>query len=78
MKDESVLFNPDNNRFCLMNKTMAFIWDQLGPGASADEISNALAKSFSGISATDAQADVTSALAQLVDLGLVSATKRGD
>ena len=77
LKDESVLFNPDNNRFCLLNATMAFIWEKLGPGASAEEISAALANSFSGISRSEAEADVSSALAQLVDLGLVCATNSG-
>lgn len=74
LKDESVLFNPNTNRFCLLNKTMAFIWEKLDSGASAEEISAALAGSFSGISPAEAREDVAQALAQLVDLGLASAS----
>jgi hypothetical protein len=74
LKDESVLFNPDTNRFCLLNGTMAFIWEQLAPGASAEQISSALEGSFSGISRADVRADVDMALAQLVDLGLATAS----
>jgi hypothetical protein len=78
LKDESVLFNPDTNRFCLLNKTMAFIWERLESAASAEDISTALAGSFAGISRTQAQADVTTALSQLVELGLASASNTAD
>lgn len=70
LKDESVLFNPDNNRFCLLNRTMGFIWERLDPGASVDEISTSLAENFAGVSQAGAREDVALALAQLVDLGL--------
>jgi hypothetical protein len=76
LKDESVLFNPDTNRFCLLNGTMAFIWEKLDPGASVDEISAALAERYSGVSQAQVRDDVAQALAELVDLGLASTSNQ--
>jgi hypothetical protein len=73
MKDESVLFNPGTNKFCLLNKTMAFIWSRLEQSSSADQISSEIVRNFAGVSESEARSDVEHALSQMIDLGLLVA-----
>jgi hypothetical protein len=74
LKEESVLFNPGTNKFCLLNKTMSFIWSSLEQPASADQIGNTLARSFAGVTENEARKDAESALSQMLELGLLVAS----
>jgi hypothetical protein len=71
LKDESVLFNPKTNKFCLLNRTMAFIWSRVEQGVTAEEIAAQICRSFSGVSNEQASADVQDALARMIDLELL-------
>jgi len=71
MKDESVLFNPKTNKFCLLNRTMAFIWSSVDQNGTPEEISTALCRSFSGVTDERARADVDQALQEMVALDLL-------
>jgi len=73
LKDESVLFNPSTNKFCLLNKTMAFIWSSLENPCSSEEISNGIVRNFAGVTETEALPDVERALSQMLELGLLVA-----
>ena len=73
LKDASVLFNPNTNKFCLLNSTMAFIWSRLEQEASADEIAAQVCRSFAGVSADQAGADVRQALEAMMELDLLVA-----
>jgi hypothetical protein len=77
LKDESVLFNPGTNKFCLLNTTMAFIWTKLEQQSTADQISGEIVKTFDGVSETEARSDVERALSQMLELGLL-VTAAGD
>jgi PqqD family protein of HPr-rel-A system len=72
MKDETVLFNPRNGRFCVLNKTAAFIWNQLEEPRSSTEICAALAANFAGAASAAVRADVSRALDELQDAGCVT------
>jgi hypothetical protein len=74
LKDASVLFNPSTNKFCLLNSTMAFIWSRLEQEASAEEIAAQVCRSFAGVSADQAGADVKQALEAMMELDLLVAT----
>jgi hypothetical protein len=74
MKDESVLFNPGTNKFCLLNKTMAFIWTSLEQPSSVDQIASRVTSSFSGVTDNQAFSDAEHALSQMLELGLLVAT----
>jgi len=73
LKDASVLFNPNTNKFCLLNATMAFIWSRVEQSATAAEIAEAICRSFAGVSREQADADVRQALDQMLDLELLVA-----
>jgi hypothetical protein len=77
LKDESVLFNPGTNKFCLLNKTMAFIWTSLEQPSSVDQIGNRIANSFAGVTETEARSDAERALSQMLELGLLVANNSG-
>ena len=74
MKDESVLFNPATNKFCLLNKTMAFIWSSLETSSSSQQISTRIVESFAGVTETEAHSDVERAVSQMLELGLLIAS----
>ena len=65
MKDETVLFNPGNNKFCVLNATASFIWHSLDRPQSAEEITVALVQHFANVEPTQAQRDVKLALTEL-------------
>ena len=58
MKDETVLFNPVNQKFCVLNVTAAFIWQALDQPKTSEQIAAALADNFSSVGLDQAQQDV--------------------
>jgi hypothetical protein len=71
MQGESVLYNPGNNRFCLLNSTAAFLWSKLETPQSVQELAECIESHFEGIDAGHAHSDIEAALAQLVDVDCV-------
>jgi len=65
MKDETVLFNPANNKFCVLNATAALIWGLLEQPRSVDEIVSAVRARFASVDAVRAEEDVQHALEEL-------------
>ena len=65
MKDETVLFNPANNKFCILNATAAFIWQSLEQPKSAEQIATAMASQFANVGLEQAEQDVRRALDDL-------------
>lgn len=71
MQEETVIYNAANGKFCMLNETAAFIWDQLDEPRTAEEISTRLCDSFDGVDFTHAERDVRKALDQLVEQEMV-------
>jgi hypothetical protein len=71
LKDECVLFNQKTNKFFMLNRTMAFIWSRLEQTATPSQISEELQKSFAGVTAEQAHADVELALREMLELELL-------
>ena len=71
MKGETVLFNPANSKFCVLNATAAFIWNMLDSPRTQTEISAAVAAHFANVDPERAEHDVGVALAQLRDIECV-------
>lgn len=65
MKDETVLFNPANSKFCVLNVTAAFIWQSLEQPHTAEEIATAVSKHFANVDVAQAQLDVQRTLSEL-------------
>ena len=65
MKGETVLFNPANNKFCVLNATAAFIWQSLDRPRTAQEIATEVASHFANVGLEQAEQDVQRALTEL-------------
>ena len=74
MKDETILFNPLNNKFCVLNATAAFIWQALEQPQTAERIAAGLTSHFANVGMEQARRDVESALGELhaIDCVVVS------
>ena len=73
MHEETILFDPATKRFCLLNGTAAFLWDQLQEPCTADQVSRGLRQRFADVDTERVERDVQAALQQLADLALVVA-----
>ncbi|MDP9264332.1 MAG: PqqD family protein, partial [Acidobacteriota bacterium] len=62
----SVLFNPQNNKFCVLNQTAGFLWQLLEQPRTLDEMVAALKDSYDGADQADASKDVQEAVEQLM------------
>ena len=71
MKNETVLFNPQNNKFCLLNHTAACVWQQLEQPRTVAELVQALQNNFSGVEAAQAEKDVQKVLQDLTQVECV-------
>ena len=71
LKDEMLLFNGSDNKFFVMNITAAFLWERLREPAGEEALAEALCKSFSGIAADQALADVRQTVKSMLELGLL-------
>jgi hypothetical protein len=74
MKDETVLFNPANNKFCVLNATAAFIWQFLDEPKTVEQITSGLQSTFANVDPKQAEKDVRQALEALrgIDCVVVS------
>jgi len=72
MKDETVLFNPANRKFCVLNVTAAMIWDILDRPRTVTEIVGSICEKYSGVDAGQVEQDVRKALDELRGIACVS------
>ena len=78
MQDESILFDPASNRFCLLNQTAAFIWDRLESPATEAELAAALCEAFDAAEPALVASDVHHTLAQLSELAFVAIAAKAE
>src|SRR5215469_2733647 len=71
MKNESVLFQPQTNQFCLLNATAAFVWKELEHQRTISDHASALCDHFDGISLANAISDVEKTLNELLSLSFL-------
>ncbi|MGE3525914.1 MAG: PqqD family protein [Gemmatimonadales bacterium] len=71
MQQETILFDPGSNRFCLLNGTAAFLWEKLGEPATVDQLSAHVCQAYEGVDKTTASKDVTKALEELSALAII-------
>ena len=65
MKNESVLFQPKTNQFCLLNATATFLWTQLDQPRSISELADRLCQRFDAVNMTEAVRDVEKVVEEL-------------
>ncbi len=68
MKNESVLFQPQANKFCLLNVTAALVWNQLEKPRTVSELAQGLCEHFDGVSMPDAIRDIEKIVNELLSL----------
>jgi hypothetical protein len=71
MHGETVLFNPQSNKFCLLNPTAAKVWSILEAPSSPDAIVNE--RAYSGADSASVAKDVAKVLEEMAHLQFVVA-----
>jgi hypothetical protein len=75
MKNESVLFHPQTNQFCLLNATAAFLWNQLERPCTVSELARKLCDHFDGVTLTEAIQDVERTVSELLSLKCLTSSQ---
>ncbi len=76
MKSETVLFNPANSKFCVLNSTAAFIWEVLEHPQTAQQIAAKITSSFAGVKPEQAEQDVRRVLSELQGIECIVSPKQ--
>jgi Coenzyme PQQ synthesis protein D (PqqD) len=71
LQDETILFDPQQNQFCLLNRTASFIWNQLATPASSHALASKICQSFSGVALDNAVRDANCALEEMRSLNFI-------
>jgi len=71
MRNEMVLFNARNGKFCLLNATAAHLWGRLDTPQTVDELVASVEASFAEVDADAASRDIETALSQLLQADCV-------
>jgi hypothetical protein len=74
LQDEIILFNPQQNKFCMLNKSASFIWTKLKTPASAENLARELRDAFCGVTTEQALEDTKKTLDNFVSLGVAHAS----
>jgi hypothetical protein len=72
MKNESVLFQPQTNQFCLLNATATFVWSQLDRPCTVTDLAQAVCDHFDDVSLPEAIRDVEQTLNELQSLSYLT------
>ena len=75
MKNESVIFHPKTNQFCMLNGTATFIWSQLEQPRTPSELATMLCDHFDGVSMDEAVRDVKQTVDQLIILDCLTSSQ---
>lgn len=71
LRDDSILFHPGLNRFCILNRTSSLIWHKMQVPVTPEQIAAELSSSFSDTTPDDVLRDVHAAIDKLRELELV-------
>ena len=72
LNGELLLFNGATNKFFVMNRTAACMWEKMKQPTSEPALAAALCEHFKGLTEKQALADVQETLKNMRDLGLIS------
>jgi hypothetical protein len=71
LQDETILFDPAQNRFCVLNRAASFIWSQLETALTTDTLAAEICRRFSGVSIEVAVPETNRALQEMLSLKFV-------
>ena len=78
MQEESILFDPASNRFCLLNQTAAFIWERLESPVTEAELAAAVCDAFDAAEPAQVATDVQHTLERLTELEFVAIAAKAE
>jgi hypothetical protein len=71
LQEETILLEPIQNRFCVLNHTATFIWNQLGTPRTKEALASEICENFASVTMETALADAERTLELLRSLRLV-------
>jgi hypothetical protein len=71
MQDETILYHPGTNQFCLLNPVAAFLWERLDSPCTASQLLAAVGESFENVDSAAARKDIEDILQRFTDLAFV-------
>jgi hypothetical protein len=71
LQEETILFDPQKNQFCLLNRTASFIWKELATPTSSEVLGAKICENLSGVALDNAIRDSNGALEQMRSLNFV-------
>ena len=74
MLEETILLNPANKQFCVLNETSTLLWNRLAEPCSVDDLAAEVCESFDGVDLETATADVRRVLEEFERLELITET----
>jgi hypothetical protein len=72
LNGELLLFNGTTNKFFVMNRTAACMWEKMKEPTSEQALASALCQHFKGLTEKQALEDVKETLKNMRDLGLIA------
>jgi hypothetical protein len=72
LNGELLLFNGKTNKFFVMNKTAAFVWEKIKQPTDEQALASALCQNFKGLTEGQALEDIKETIKNMRDLGLIS------
>jgi hypothetical protein len=71
IQEELIVFNPQSGKFCILNQTSTSMWALLKHPSSAEQLAEAVTRSFGGVDIGQARHDVEIMLQDMLKLSLV-------
>ena len=71
MKDESILYVPSAECYCVLNPSAAALWKALSSPKTEDELAALLCEEFDGVTPDSALSDVKTVLAEMGEMSIV-------
>ena len=71
LQEELLLFQPQTNVFCVLNRTASLLWTCLEQPTTVEQLVEELRQHFEGVAPAETRQDVQSTLQQMQSLELV-------
>lgn len=71
MRDESILYVPSAEKYCVLNHSAAVIWEALVAPQSEDDLAAVLCETFEGANMDRVLSDVRATLDEMREMSLI-------
>jgi hypothetical protein len=77
LHNEVVLFDPQANRFCLLNATASFLWAEIEAPRSESDLAESVCRRFDGADMKTVSEDIQVVVSELLSLGYLQQRANG-